>query len=176
MKITNKLPQFINKKTLIIVSGTERAVFYKAYYGEIKSIGKVEELPRHYSDKEGFFERRGFGKYFGSGSVYESNKNEREKKFIIKINKKVTDLKRVHNFNQVYIFAPMQIGKRIGGAIDLSFPDKEVHLLKHNYIKMHPFIILEKIKEERFGFVGKKLPLSKEARKILKRYNNIHRQ
>ncbi len=81
MKITRDLPQFQNKKALIVVTGFHEADFYIVAMARMEKIGEFKLLYPHYSDKEGFFETAGHGKVLESGSVLEKDKVESRRRF-----------------------------------------------------------------------------------------------
>lgn len=170
MKITNKLPQFENKKTLLIVTGGFSGLYFLASDGQIKEIFRTEESQQHYSDREGFFQRSGQGKVFGSGAVYEENKVEREKRFIKTILNETSRLNKEIDFDEIYLFTPDYISNQITKHFPKEVRQKFIKVFEGNYIHDHPFAILSRIKLDQDKFIGKKVPLKEEARKILTKY------
>jgi len=175
MKITNKLPQSKNKRSLLVVSGAFAGVYFLASEGVIVELSRIKEDQQHYSDREGFFQRSGGGEIFGSRSVYEENKIEREKRFIKKISEEATRLEKEIGYEEVYLFGPGYMLGQIASGLPQNVRNKIVKSFDGNYIHEHPFLLLLKIKKDRDSIFGKKVPVREEARKILKKFEVIHK-
>jgi hypothetical protein len=173
MKITNKLPQFESKKVLLVTSGGYVAVYLMATNGFLKEVSRVEEGTAHYSDREGFFQRSGSGKVFGSGSVYEENNIEREKRFVKKVVKEIIKIDLKSKLDGIYLYIPKYISKRIQSELPKNQKDKIIEIFDHNYVNEHPLNLIEKIKSRHDDIFGKSVPIKKEARKILKKFRPV---
>jgi protein required for attachment to host cells len=69
MQISENLPQFKDKKTLIIVASTQSADLYSAFAGEIEQIVEIRTEKLDDDGQKGHFERRSKGQTLGSGGV-----------------------------------------------------------------------------------------------------------
>ncbi|MBW6431944.1 host attachment protein [Patescibacteria group bacterium] len=170
MKITNKLPQFESKSVLLVTTGGSVSVFFIAKNGFLKEVSRVEEGTSHYSDREGFFQRSGSGKVFGSGSVYEENNVEREKRFVKKVVDEILKIDQKSVLDEIYLYSPRYISKRIQSDLPKILKDKITETFDHNYVNEHPITLLEKIKSKHDEIFGKSVPIKKEARKILNKF------
>jgi protein required for attachment to host cells len=146
MKIKRQLPQFKDKKTLIIVAGQQSAVLYNAHNGEIKEIDRIHIETPVYSDREGFFatrtRRQGTAR---SGAVYENKKDETQRRFAKELNSKVQNLEKTNRFDQFYMCAPRPTASLILDKISNPLKDKIVKKVYGNLIEFHPFNILERL-------------------------------
>jgi len=149
MKISEKLPQFIEDRTLLIVTGQQSAAFYMAYKGEINEIKKMRIENPKYSDKEGFFTRSGFGKRFGSGSVYEPKNLKTKKEFLREFEETMEDIARTDGVDKIYIFTPGYYASNIKERIPDSMNNLIEQTYMGNFLKLKPFKLLEIIKEKR---------------------------
>lgn len=173
MKITNKLPQFESKKVLLVTSGGYVAIYFVAKNGFLKEVSRVEEGTSHYSDREGFFQRSGSGKVFGSGSVYEENNIEREKRFVKKVVDEIVKIDLKSSVDEIYLYSPKYISKRIQSGLPKNQKDKITETFDHNYVNEHPMTLVEKIQNRHDDLFGKSVPIKKEARKILKKFRLV---
>jgi hypothetical protein len=171
MKISENLPQFKKRKALLVVTGKQEAVFYFVSNGQALELKKFRFSKPQYSDKEGYFERSGRGRIFGSGSVLESNKKKLTKDFIKELNNNLDQVSNSQEIEEIYLFAPGYII----GMIRESFPTATRKKLKQsyrgNYCGTHVSKILEKIKKKSGPTIsksGKTLQWIKKFRRTTK--------
>ena len=105
MQIPQELPQFSDKKTLIIVTSLHDVVLYEAYNGSCEELSRSQVEKEQYSDDEGHFERSGDGKTFGSGSVKEENAQQNRVKIQNLIESSISEYKP-EDYAQVILFCP----------------------------------------------------------------------
>jgi len=168
MKIKQELPQFEDKKALLIVSGKKEAKFYLANAGEVKKIDQLLPEEFKYSDNEGYFETRAMGKVVGSGSVRERMKNYLIQQFSDKLADKTLSLDKENKFDEIYLFSPDYMKNWVRENLSPQLIKKIVLQSEGNYVQNPPFDLLEKIKkyeEEKRPAV----PHTKEVDKLMKK-------
>jgi hypothetical protein len=171
MKVSKELPQFKEKKALFIVSGEKEARFFIVYNGEIKEVDSIKIIPQ-YPDKEGHFERRGRGQFFGSGHVYEAKKEELRKEFSKKIEKAVKKISIKEKPDEIYLFSSEHMTNIIKRSLHPSIKKILKESFKGNYNDQHPFKLLEKIKEKGEKEIEERrvIPKRRAALKILEKF------
>lgn len=169
MKISKNFPQFKNKTALFIVTGFHLAEMYKAKDGKIEKIGEFEVDYPKYSDRESFFERTGQGRVYGSGAVYEMEKDETRKRFLHELKKTEKSVISHLNITQIYIFSPVYIAHSVIETLPDTIRGKVKRVFIGNFTHEHPFNLLKKIKRQK-NIEEKILPVKKEARDILNRF------
>lgn len=168
MKIPSKLPQFLVKKSLLVVTSRQKAVFYFAYAGDITSIDSIEIPKPHYFDREGFFIGRNNNLTFRSGAVYEL-KDQMIKKELFPVFKDALQKLKNLGFQQIFLFSPNHMITEIKNIIPSFCRDKIAMTFKGNFILFHPIRLLKKIDERLDRKVAKKRNrlASLEEKKIL---------
>lgn len=174
MKIPKDFPQFKNRNALIVVTGMHEADFYIAKNGGLEKIGDFKLLFPCYSDKEGFFEHAGHGRIFETGSVLEVDKIETRHRFLKETDKILDSIVMKKDIADIYIFTPDFLKKELKGLLPKEDRKKVRFVVSGNYTHFHPLQMLEIIKQkERIGW---KVPLKKEARKILLKIQEAKKQ
>jgi hypothetical protein len=171
MKISKDLPQFKEEKALLIVSGEKEGKLFIVNNGEIKEVDSIKMVPQ-YSEREGYFERKGKGKFFGSGSVYEEKKKETRRVFIKKIGKSLEKAFQKEKPNEAYLFSSKHMMKNVKGSLPASVSKVLKETFKGNYNDQHPFKLLEKIKDKKEKEIKRKkvVPKRRAAQKILEKF------
>lgn len=175
MKISKKLPQFNNKKVLLIISGQLISDFYMVHNGIIKKIKKVQRKQPRYSDREGHFLVRGRGRLYGSGSVYEAKKNVTREKFKKDLARATINTVNKEKIDEIYFFAPKHLLPYFQEELPLRIKKLIKFDFRGNYTNKHPFKLLKKIKKRKLatknkkGLLIKNLDRFKEVKKLLKR-------
>jgi hypothetical protein len=169
MKISQELPQFENKKALIITTGEQEAEFYLASNGEIEKIDSFRFEEPTYSDREGHFESRGGGNVYGSGSVYEPKKQRNRIEFRKRLENALDTIYKNYKIDSLYVFSPDYMKNYTREIINEVFHKRVDFLYEGHYHEVHPFellkIINKQVKEKREK--GMAANLSKQAIKIL---------
>lgn len=173
MKITEKLPQFNEHKSLIVVAGFQSCKFYLAYRGKIAEVRSLHIESPQYSDREGFFEKKKGSDYYISGSVYESKKETYvRKKFLKNVAKNIKEAVEKRDPEHIYVFVPARIAKELREYVH-PYQQKLIQkTFRGNFVGTHPFNLLEKMKTHYDKIAERKsidLTLDKEALKILKK-------
>jgi len=166
MKISENLPQFNNQKALFIVAGKQEAVFYFVADSQAEELKRIRLHKPKYSDKEGYFQRKGRGRIFGSGSVLETKNRKLRKDFIKELNNNLQDILGKRDVEEIYLFSPSHMMKSIKKSLPASAFKKLKQSYKGNYCEAHIFKILKKLEAKPKIII----PKSKEALKLLKRF------
>ncbi len=112
MKITTNLPQFRDKPTLIVTSGSHHALVYFALDGEIEQLHELRHDTPTYSDNEGMFKNGpGAG---GFGGVLESKKHKATRDLSKELSKIMFEEVSQRRIQQVYLF----VDPRMKGMLD----------------------------------------------------------
>lgn len=167
MRISQKLPQFKDRRTLIIVAGKVEAKFIEAYNGEIRELTHCKSSKPDYSDNEGYFETRGRGFWLGSGSVREVDDDDLINHFMVLFKKTINELSHGSVFDSIFILAPTRTLKPIQEVLPDQLARKISFTKEGNYTKEHFFDILSIINQEYQN--NRVVPISEEAEKILKK-------
>jgi len=145
MEISNKLPQFDHKKTVIIVAGKQAADIYLAYQGEMETQKEIRVETPVYSDREGHFERRSKGKTLGAGSVYEDKDEKTKADFHNQLQSVLKEIKKQTNFESVIFLRPSQHKQDIKDKLPKVFTDTIDLEIDGNFVGDHPTKILERV-------------------------------
>ena len=164
MKIEEKLPQFVNNRSLFLVAGRQVAVLYEAEDGEIEKIGGLKIEKPIYSDKEGYFQRSGRGGVFGSGSDTEMKTDPVETEFLRDLKKMVKIIPEVDSYASVYIFAQADMMRSIEETLPPGLKEKVKKRVRANVVEKHPFELLKRLKEDP---AEKRVITNEEVKKIL---------
>jgi protein required for attachment to host cells len=148
MKISSKLPQFTKERALIIVAGIYDAIFYLAGQGEINRVTEFEfDKVKYENEKDTYLKTDGTVSVRG-GISYENDyqkiaADEFAKNFRDTINKSF----KKEKIDSIYIFAPDKNINRIPELLLENLKAKIKLKKEGNYLKKHPFEIIEMIKE-----------------------------
>ncbi len=167
MKISKKLPQFKNKRTLIVITGKQEGKFYLAYKGIIEKLTYFKFTKPKYSDREGHFVTKGGAGKYKTGSVYEPKKEKLRIELIKRLQEKLKTILKRRKIDSIYIACPEYLKNRIKDAFPSSASKKIDLVIFGDYCHSHVYKLLEKIKEK-IGFKNKPVrPAKKSARKII---------
>lgn len=147
MEISGKLPQFFDKKALFLVLSKYRCKIYIAKNKKINIIKEFEVKKPRFFDKAGiFFKKKGKGGSVGSSAVRENIGELLEKELIKEFKLALKNiLKDKSDFDYVYLFASQCVIREVGNIIKKDFFMNIKLEIEGNYIKTHPFKLLEKI-------------------------------
>jgi hypothetical protein len=153
MLISQHFPQFTGKKILFVVASRQNGKFFIVGDGQIEEKDSFSVEAPTYSDNEGHFEtRRSRGvrgmvqKMFGGGVPREDTKEKVEKDFLKEFEehfKKIWD----DEFDEVYLFASPYVINDIPDLLSQQQQEKITQRIEGNYIKIHPFDLLKKIRK-----------------------------
>lgn len=164
MKIPQDLVQFDNRKALIIVSGAQEARFLLAHDGQLEELHdfKVEKIT--YSDREGHFLRRAFGRVLGSGSVYENKKERQTIEFLSEFKKHFKKVLTTLKPKEIIICAPDYIEPKI---TEVASKKHEVKQVLHGNYTNDKLVDILKIITNKEKEASPTAPASEEVQKIL---------
>lgn len=166
MQISQKLPQFEDKKALLVVTGKQEASFYLANDSRLKKVGEFHIPKITYSDKEGHMQKHKFGKLIGSGFAREPKKQVLRNKFLNQLEDSLKQLsKRNTDIDEVYLYCPGYIMMSAKNTVPSSLKDKVVSTYRGEYQTQHPFKLLEMIQGSKNS--GGVTIMKEAARKIL---------
>lgn len=166
MLIEEKLPQFVEDTSLLIVAGESSAKFYLAGNGTIDELAPFHLPKTHYSDREGFFARRG-KQSMSSGSVYETPKEYLHEQFLRGMTEEVRHAHERQGFRSIYLFSPDYMLKEIRRWLPKEFREMVRLEFVGNLAAKHPFELLRLIKTEREHSAQRQKIVRPEARKLL---------
>lgn len=170
MKIERFLPQFSDQSAIIVAVGRQTAKMYAAASGSIELISEITEETPRYSDREGRFDKRK-RKYFISGSVYEDKNEYVKNKFFSNLIRKIKSAVIEYRAEKVYIFRPAHLKGLLEEKMPPDLMLVSVCAGEGNYVRYHPFFLLEMIKDHFDRERDRKIvrPLKPEAAKLLKK-------
>lgn len=145
MKVPSELPQFNKNPTCFVVVTKFTAKFYFVYKGVLKKISDIKQKKLSYSDREGFFMRRGKGRMYGTGSVYESKDEELARRFSKRASDKLKELISKYKVRNIFIFEPSHLNYRLWSNLSVRIQKKVKHRIRGNYSNMHPLSLVEKL-------------------------------
>ncbi len=147
MKISQKLPQFNEKHTLVVTMGNHHGIVYKVMDGEVEKIEELRIEQPQYSDNEGSF-RQGGSNNISFGSVLEPKKGEYEHRFSKEIADKVWEYFKQNKVDQIFLFRPKDIDHLI--ERDWHNDLKKITLIRFdgNHVSGAPNELLETIKNK----------------------------
>lgn len=148
MKIPQDLPQFVDKKVLIVSCGMQAANVYFASDGKITDLRSFRIKAPKYSDREGFFLHGGRLGLYGSGSVYEPKKLTMQKKFLVELLKNMKEIDAKHGFEELYLVASPRTMPEIKEYLPPRFSERLTWSLNGNYVNFGSLDLLRKIGEE----------------------------
>lgn len=148
MQISNKLPQFSQHKSLLVVTGQYEAEYFIAYQGFIDKVHEFILQKPEYSDREGFFEQKAQGVAFGSPAIEERIKRKMHQDFLKQCKAMHKKLNVDHEFVHIYIFTPEPLTTELKNTLPKKLQQKIVFTFGGNYYKEHPFELLKRIQKE----------------------------
>ncbi len=175
MKISKKLPQFEQAKTLIVVMGKQKGKFYLAHNGVIKELRGFSFQKPKYSDREGHFVKRGKSGIYKTGAVYEPKKERIRIELVHRLENNLKKVLARNKIDDIYLACPDYLKNRIRKTFPAAARNKIKVFLAGDYYHLHPFDLLKKIKDK---IESKKRPVTlnkKDNVKILRRSKKARR-
>lgn len=145
MKIPQKLPQFNNTHALIVVMSKDHGILYHAHDSEIDRIAALNNPPARYSNRKGFFMRKGGGVNLGSGGPYSGKSEENRQRFINNLVEELRDVIKEYAITKVYLFEPQYLK---GQLAELLTEQESAHVVLvdfGNFVNEKPLELLERI-------------------------------
>lgn len=168
MQIELHLPQFNNKRALIITTGEYDAKIYLASNGFIDELDLIYISKPQYTDREEFFEKKNEMGVYGSGSVNEPQKLYMRKKFLGALKKELHEIfSKDAGIDSLYLFSPRYMEYSIEKELSKNLKNMIKFEEFGNYFSAHPFKLLNIIKKKKEESCGKSVPINPKARKLL---------
>ncbi|PIQ91881.1 MAG: hypothetical protein COV70_01790 [Parcubacteria group bacterium CG11_big_fil_rev_8_21_14_0_20_39_22] len=145
LKIKRGLPQFNNEKAIILVLGKEEGFIFRAKNRNINVVGKFEEKALKYSDRKKDFDIKAGSKTLRVGSPSYSIKSDQRHKFVKKSVINLIAITKREKPDLIYLLLPAYLSKMVRDRLPAEIRRKLVFTVMGNYIRKHPFVILEKI-------------------------------
>lgn len=170
MQIPQKLFQFDELKTLIIISGSHEVRYVSAFDGEAMELGDYRVEKIKYSDKEGYFLRRAFGRVLGSGSVYEPKNKQEIVEFLSEFENKTAKAISSISPKNIILMTPDYMENKIKEKLSKAEKENILMTIHGNYVNKKLPAILKIVSKK---MEKKKPPVmtSPEAQKILDKGN-----
>ncbi|MDD5099035.1 MAG: hypothetical protein PHP35_01720 [Candidatus Colwellbacteria bacterium] len=149
IKIPRDLPQFDEKRALIIVSGGLEARVFLGDKGSLLEISHLRAPEIHYTDKENRFAKRVKGQTLGMGSVMKPVHRKEEAEFLKTFKKEILKTIKKNNPDNIFVFVPRYPAAAIIGSLPKPFDKKAKVISYGNYLDKHPKEILSLIKGQR---------------------------
>jgi len=169
MRIPNQYPQFSKERAMLVVASRTALVCYEAAEGMVTEKLRLSVPEPHYSDREGFFERRSYGRVLGHGSVLEWRNQQQLKQEILR--QFETTLRQMAymegHYDTVYLFAPDYRARAYRRRLPGAWRKRLTQLFYGNFVAESPMLLLERIAERRQA--GTTEPISGEAKRILEK-------
>lgn len=137
MKIPLHLAQFKEEDALLLVTGKQDAVIYRAAKGIMEKLDSFK-IPRpHFSDNEG-----GFGRTQGSAKEIRDEDIIRDFMHELKIRLKKLG---ADSFSVIYLFTPSEVKNRIKNALPTNLRNNIKLIVEGNFFRFAPIDLLVKI-------------------------------
>ena len=146
MHISNELQQFKKTLALIIATGAKEAKLYVASNSNIEELESFQIKSPQYSKD---WTVRGVNSEKGSSSIhsaYSSQKTSLLTDFLHHLSKHVENIAKKNKITEVYIFCPSYMEGRLQKVISAEMKKLIRAICRGNFIKSHPFRLLEMIK------------------------------
>lgn len=148
MHISKDLPQFENTKVLVAVLSSKDAKFYVASNSIMEELESFRlDEPKYSND----WTVRGVNsdKISSSrNSAYRSRKNSILTDFLHEFSKHLSGVVNKFPISKTFIFCPSYMDRRIRAVLTTGVKKSLVAVYHGNYVKMHPFELLEMIEAD----------------------------
>lgn len=149
MQISNKFLQFEKFPALFITSGEYEAHFYIAHKGKLELKEKIKMSPRENAKEKQAFEGQRVGdrllsSFTNRGRFVEDLK----RKFVREVHGKIHDILAEEKLEEIYIFAPKYVTKRIIDGLDKQEQKKVRMQFYKEYTKENPVKLIEVFQKE----------------------------
>jgi len=146
MKISHNFPDF-HRSVLLVVAGKQEAAFHGISGDSVQRIHRIKIKKPEYTDREGFFARRGNNRTYGTGSVYEPQDNHTVHMFAKTLAAATETLAARPGFDIIYLFCPGYLAGEFEKAFSAEVQKKLRFIFYGNYLNQHAFVLLGKIQE-----------------------------
>jgi hypothetical protein len=133
MRIPKHLIQFREEPTLLLVTGKQDAVIYKAFRGTLEKLTSFK-IPRpHYSDNEGT-----------ASTPHELRDRDIIRDFLHELNARLKSIGTV-GYKALYLFTPSNVKNKIQNGLPQPLQAILKGVIEGNYYNFSPSQILAKI-------------------------------
>jgi len=146
MLIPDNLPQFVDNKTLIIVSSSQAADLHVAYESEIETITEVRIDGIDHDDQPGTFQRRSGGRTLGTSEAKSDESEKIKKQFHTALETALDDIDS-DSIDQVIFLSSPQDKTTTKESLSKELRDKITTEISGNYVGNHPKKIIEQIQK-----------------------------
>lgn len=169
MKISKKLPQF-EEPTLFITSGEYESRFYLAHNGQIDLKKTIKLAPREEAkEKQGFIGKKGGRMDLASVSHHGAYIEDLKRRFQKENHAVIHDFIYGDKINEIVLFAPRYVSRRIMAGIDGSEKHKVRMKFYEELTKYNPTKMIARFWEEAQRAVAIPRSIKKEEKNILKK-------
>lgn len=146
MFIPDDLPQFADKKTLIIVSSTQSADLHIAHESEVATVTEVRTENLEHYDQPGQFQRSKAGKTLGTGGSVRDQAPKLKNKFHRDLGDALDKID-IDEIQQVILLSSPQDKEDTKEQLPKQLADLITVEIDGNYVGDHPKEIMQRIAE-----------------------------
>lgn len=170
MHIPRELPQYTDTNLLLVVAGAQTARFFMAHGGDIVELDSIRIENPEYSDREGFFLRRGGGKTYGSGSVYEAKEAPVQHAFVRNLTASLKHIQGAYPVDEIVVCVPDYEKNIVQETFPASLKKKISETKLGNYTKDDGIEVLRRVVKDQAPAGN---PATGEAKQILEKTEDI---
>lgn len=149
MKISKSLPQFERFPALFITSGEYEAHFYLAFKGEVNEKNVIKMAPRDEAkEKQAFTGHKAGMMDLTSVSHHGNYIEDLKMRFVRNVHGVIHDLLADYKLEEIYIFAPKYVTRRILDGLDKAEQKKVRMQFYKEYTKYSPINLIETFQKE----------------------------
>jgi hypothetical protein len=168
VKISRNLPQFRNKKALIVLTGKEVIRIMVAEDGGITDKELYRIKGYFYPDRQGYMEQLGKNRMLMNWGPFDIGHDTwKEREFLLQLRKRARRYLEHEKPDEVYLFAEHEEVNKVKKQFPHEPQPNFVMVVPENMVRAHPFDILLRIKTKRLEEESEPLPLRPEPRKIM---------
>ncbi len=171
MKIPAEFHQFTDGVNLLIVTGTQEAVVYKAIGGVLEQCDEIKvDVEDERGEKPGVVINRRKNMVHHGTSLEDKQQQQKEKavrSFMKELAVHVKELSQKEDITSVYLFTPDFAENSIREELPNNVQDRILTVFHGNFVHEHPLDLVKKV--DKFLSDKKIVPTDEEAAKILKR-------
>ncbi len=145
MKIPQRLPQFENEPTLIVVTGGRTGTVWSVEDGVIERLETYQTPIVSYSDNEGQFMQRGRDGVYAVGSVREPHHELVRARHVLTLVAGIRRAAKDMAFEAIVVCAPTYLLPPLLRRLPYTLHDKVRATIPANLVGTHPIALLERI-------------------------------
>lgn len=144
MLIPKRLPQFEDKKALLIVTSSQQGKIYCATRSKIEELASVNIPGARFYDTGGFLSRTPKNEKQENALIHLKSQLLRVP-FLRELEKQLLPILRTQVYASIYIFSPDGLSKHIAELIPRQLKDSIRLVVSGNYLRFSPLLLLEKV-------------------------------